>query len=249
MLLYQISNLIFDSSCFFYFNIFSSKAQVGRTDSYRKTDARRLTKRRRIGIMIQTADERQRIQMNGRCFQVWQISAGWFRGCITDSQTKILFDNSWMTNFPEDLMLAILSALGGLPDERDKTVFYAELEPARAKWALSADNETISVHVTNYEDDSPTAAVIGNQTAVFDKNLFLRDFTAEMNDVLQRFGLLGYRSEWGAEFPMSLYLKIKDLAAGQQTISCDDEVPAADNMGEEAVCSDFAAERRMLDLI
>lgn len=146
-------------------------------------------------------------------------------------------------------MLAILSALGGLPDERDKTVFYAELEPARAKWALSADNETISVHVTNYEDDSPTAAVIGNQTAVFDKNLFLRDFTAEMNDVLQRFGLLGYRSEWGAEFPMSLYLKIKDLAAGQQTISCDDEVPAADNMGEEAVCSDFAAERRMLDLI
>ena len=45
------------------------------------------------------------------------------------------------------------------------------------------------------------------------------------------------------------YVKIKDLAAGQQSISCDDEVPAADNMGEEAVRSDFAAERRMLDSI
>ena len=75
--------------------------------------------------MIQAADERQGIKMNGRCFQVWQISAGWFRGCITDSQTKIFFDNSWMTNFPEDLMLAILCTLGELPDEKNRTVFYA----------------------------------------------------------------------------------------------------------------------------
>lgn len=199
--------------------------------------------------MIQSTDERQGIQMNGRCFQVWQISAGWFRGCITDSQTKIMFDNSWMTNFPEDLMLAILCALGELPDEKNRTVFYAELEPARAKWALSADAENLSVHVTVYENDSPTAAVLEDQTAVFDKNLFLRDFTAEMGHVLHRFGLFGYRSEWGSEFPVSLYLKIRDLAACQQTISCDDEVPAADNMGEEAVRSDFAAERRMLDTI
>ena len=199
--------------------------------------------------MIQAASEGQGIQMNGRCFQVWQISAGWFKGCIADSQTKILFDNSWMTNFPDDLMLAILCALGELPDETDKTVFYAELEPARAKWALSADDETLSVHVTVYEDDSPTAAVLEDQTAVFDKNLFLRDFTAEMDDVLQRFGLLGYRSEWDAEFPLSLYLKIRDLAAGQQTVSCDDEVPAADNMGVEAARSDFAAERRLLGTI
>ena len=199
--------------------------------------------------MIQSTDERQGIQMNGRCFQVRQISTGWFRGCITDSQTKIMFDNSWMTNFPEDLMLAILCALGELPDEKNRTVFYAELEPTRAKWALSADAENLSVHVTVYENGSQTAAVLVDQTAVFDKNLFLRDFTAEMDDVLQRFGLLGYRSEWGSEFPVSLYLKIRDLAACQQTISCDDEVPAADNMGEEAVRSDFAAERRMLDTI
>ena len=146
-------------------------------------------------------------------------------------------------------MLAILCTLGELPDERNRMAFYAELEPSRAECELSADAENLSVHETVYENGSQTAAVLEDQTAVFDKNLFLRDFTAEMDDVLQRFGLLGYRSEWGSEFPVSLYLKIRDLAACQQTISCDDEVPAADNMGEEAVRSDFAAERRMLDSI
>ena len=59
--------------------------------------------------------------------------------------------------------------------------------------------------------------------------------------LLRRFGLLGYRLEWESEFPLSLYLKIRDIASGQCKLSVS-ALPEEENCGMVAQCSDFAAE-------
>ena len=77
--------------------------------------------------------------------------------------------------------------------------------------------------------------------AVLNKDAFLRDFVSETDALLRRFGLLGYRLEWESEFPLSLYLKIRDIASGQCKLSVS-ALPEEENCGMEAQCSDFAAE-------
>lgn len=186
--------------------------------------------------------------MKARCFRIDRLSAGWITGAVTDGTAEILFDNSWMTDFPNDLMLALLTVLGDYPADAHRETFRAELEPAVAEWTLSAEGDDLCFHVTTYEDGS-MVKVLSQETVTLNKAVFLRDFTLEMDALLNRFGLLGYRMEWDSEFPLSLYLRIKDIAAGQNTAGAAGAVSPEDNWGTEACASDFRAERAILDSI
>ena len=46
-----------------------------------------------------------------------------------------------------------------------------------------------------------------------------------MDAVLHRFGLLGCRKEWDSDFPLSLFLKIKDIAAANNALSRSVVIP------------------------
>ena len=70
-----------------------------------------------------------------------------------------------------------------------------------------------------------------------------------MDAVLHRFGLLDCRMEWDSEFPLSLFLKIKDIAAGNNALSRSVVIPPEQNFGAEAAGSDFAAECVLIQTI
>ena len=53
---------------------------------------------------------------------------------------------------------------------------------------------------------------------------------------------LGYRMEWESEFPLSLFLKIKDIASGKNDLRLSVINPGADNKGIEITGSDFSVE-------
>ena len=67
-----------------------------------------------------------------------------------------------------------------------------------------------------------------------------------MDSVLQRYGLFGYRMEWESEFPLSLFLKIKDIASGKNALSLSVIIPEEENLLGEVKGSDFSAERDIL---
>jgi hypothetical protein len=63
-----------------------------------------------------------------------------------------------------------------------------------------------------------------------------------MESVLQRYGLFGYRMEWESEFPLSLFLKIKDIASGRNNLRLSVVIPEEENAGIEVKGSDFSVE-------
>ena len=176
--------------------------------------------------------------MNDSCIHIDRISAGWIDGTIHDEHTVVIFSNSYLENFLDDFMLAILTVLGEYPADEHKNTFRAEMEPIIAKWMFSVVKDEIHIHVIEYEDDD----ILSDNTIVLKTSVFLHDFVKEMASVLQRYGFWGYRTEWDSEFPLSLFLKIKDIASGANNLSLSVIIPQAENNGIEAKGSDFSLE-------
>ncbi len=180
--------------------------------------------------------------MKDRCIQITRISVGWIEGIIQDEHTKIYFNNSYMDNFLDDFMLAVLTVLNEYPADYHKETFRATIEPATAKWNFSLAVQDIHIReiVYGYYNDPET--ILGDTTVILNKDVFLQDFIAEMESVLQRYGLFGYRMEWESEFPLSLFLKIKDIASGKNDLRLSVVIPEEENAGIEVKGSDFSVE-------
>lgn len=180
--------------------------------------------------------------MKDRCIQITRISVGWIDGIIQDKHTKIYFSNSYMDNFLDDFMLAFLTVLNEYPADEHKETFRATIEPASAKWNFSLVGQDIHIHEIVYESYNDPETILSDKTVILNKDVFLQDFIAEMESVLQRYGLFGYRMEWESEFPLSLFLKIKDIASGKNDLRLSVINPGADNKGIEITGSDFSVE-------
>lgn len=183
--------------------------------------------------------------MENHCIHISRLSVGWIDGIIQDGKTKIFFSNSYLQNFPDDLMLAVLTVLGEYPADYHKETFRAEMEPTSAKWNFSLVGQDIHIHVIEY-DGYESENILSDKTVILNKDKFLQDFIEEMDSVLQRYGLFGYRMEWESEFPLSLFLKIKDIASGKNALSLSVIIPGEENNGIEVRRSDFSLERDIL---
>jgi len=156
---------------------------------------------------------------NSHLIKINDISAGWIMGEITDGIETLYFRNSYISNFPDDFMLALLTAIGKYPDDERKNKFRAECEPVNCEWELSVSGEeNLNIVVTSYENIH-TDKIIGKKELKLDKNAFLRDFVAEMQEVLSEMGLYGYRLEWGHEFPLSLFVRLRNSLEDGEKIS------------------------------
>lgn len=183
--------------------------------------------------------------MKDSCIHIDRISSGWIDGTIHDEQTKIVFSNSYLQNFLDDFMLAILTVFDEYPADEHKETFRAEMEPISAKWNFSAIGQDIYIQVIEY-DCYESSNILSDKTVVLNKAAFLYDFISEMDSVLQRFGLFGYRMEWESEFPLSLFLKIKDIVSGKNALCLSVVIPKEENAGIEANGSDFSVECNIL---
>lgn len=178
-----------------------------------------------------------------KLFEIQSISAGWMMGCLRDGEKEHYFDYSYLTNFPEDLMKVLLYFSGNILDEK-KDSFRAEWEPAVDVWKVSLDNSVMSFNIKNYEDgnaDQYDEEII----LQCEYTAFLKDFVSEMDAVIKRFGILGYRYSWGYEFPMSLFLKLKDICSGNNALNIE-VIPKEENMGCEAGRTDIGLEMEII---
>ena len=182
--------------------------------------------------------------MHDRCFSIGLISDGSISGYMRDEENEIFFDNSCQEDFLDDLLLAVLSAVGDIPAEERKSIFWADLAPMQARWTVFGSNSRIRITVTNFDSSRNVAQAA--VTLTLDKDRLLRDLAEELGEVLARFGMYGYRSEWRHEFPLSLYLHIKDLAEGTDITALNKRISEQENMGIAADGSDFGKEKSAL---
>ena len=179
-----------------------------------------------------------------KSFSIEEVNAGWIRGNLSGEGGKIFFDASYITNFLDDFMLALLTALGKWPADERKNIFRVEEEPAVLVWDISLKNDSFLFHVTTYKS-ADDRNVLSDGSVRVKREKFLKDFIGEMSGILKRFGLFGFRSEWVLhEFPLSLYLMLKD-AAGNNSLTVAKR-DGSDNCGREYESTDFEAELRLL---
>lgn len=179
-------------------------------------------------------------------FRIHSISAGWILGQISDGNKTHYFDYSYITNFPDDFMLALLTVGGHWPIDERKHRFRTEREPSIEYWTVSKVQDKLHIHIKTYKDRH-TEVACKEVLLVCGYHKFLEDFIAEMERVLSVFGLLGYRVNWTYEFPISLFLKLKDSSKDINALSYG-TLSAEDNVGSEVQVTDFARERELLKL-
>lgn len=177
-------------------------------------------------------------------FKIMSISAGWLMGEISDGQHTHFFDYSYLTDFMDDFMLALLTVHGDWPEDEGKNRFKAELEPAIDRWTVSKEQDELHINIKTY-GDVLSKSVDEEINLTCDYYDFLNDFIKEMDRVLSCYGLIGYRENWTYEFPLSLYLKLKNICKSKnhmeyKTLSADD------NCGTEVLVSNYSREIELL---
>lgn len=180
-------------------------------------------------------------------FKIYSISAGWIAGYIKDDKNKYSFDYSYLTNFTEDLMKALLYVFTDILELKNANNFRAVWEPAEDAWNISLEKNKLYINIKNYEDDI-TAEYDEDITLEFNSFDFLEDFVNEMNEVIKNYGLLGYRKSWGYEFPTSLLLKLQDICSNHNTLNID-IIAENENFGCETEKTSFHSEIESLNNI
>ena len=141
-------------------------------------------------------------------------------------------------------MLALLTVCGHWPTDERKHRFRTELEPGIEYWTVSKEQDELHIHIKTYVDGY-TEAAREEVLLVCEYHRFLADFISEMERVLSEFGIVGYRENWTYEFPISLFLKLKDSSKDINTLSYG-TLSAEDNVGLEVQVTDFTSERELL---
>lgn len=180
-------------------------------------------------------------------FKIYSISAGWIEGCLKDSKKKYYFDYSYLTNFTEDLMKALLCVFTDISEQENTNNFRAVWEPAEDAWKISLEKNKLYINIKNYEDDI-TAEYDEDITLEFNALDFLQDFINEMNKIIKKYGLLGYRKSWGYEFPTSLLLKLQDICSNNNILQID-VLTEEENFGRETEKTNLSSEIELLNNI
>lgn len=106
-------------------------------------------------------------------------------------------------------MLSFQTVGGHWSTDERKYRFRTEREPSIEYWTVSKVQDKLHIHIQTYKDRYKEVAC-KEVLLVCEYHKFLEDFIAEMERVLSVFGFWGYRVNWTYEFPISLFLKLKD---------------------------------------
>ena len=107
--------------------------------------------------------------------------------------------------------------------------------------------DKLHIHIMSYKNREAEVAC-KEVLLVCEYHRFLAAFISEVERVLLVFGLVGYRENWTYEFPISLFLKLKDSFNDTNTLSYG-TLSAEDNIGSEVQVTDFTSERELIKLI
>lgn len=177
-------------------------------------------------------------------FKIMSISAGWIMGEIGDGEQKHFFDYSYITNFLNDFMETLLCIHGEWEPYAYKDKFRTELEPAIEDWHICREQDKMIINIKNYESEY-SDKVEREIYLTFDFYEFMAEFVQEMDRILERYGLVGYRENWSFEFPVGLYLMLKNICKGQNRLAIS-KLIAEQHFGTDATVSDLDKELKLL---
>lgn len=180
-------------------------------------------------------------------FHILRIASGSIMGEMKNSSQTHFFDYSYMTNFLEDFMKALLYVHGDWAQDEYVNQFKTVWEPSTEKWNMTFSKDKLFVNIKEYED-MDTREYRGEKTLEFNYYEFLEAFIIEMKEMLDKYGLLGYRDSWGEEFPISLYLKLVDISRKTNKIELK-TISQKNNMGFEASKTDIGMEVTVINEI
>ena len=178
-------------------------------------------------------------------FQVMGLYAGWIDGTLECGGDSHFFSYSYLTNFFDDLMKALLYVDGHWPQDERVDAFRAECEPAVQDWMLQKEGDSLTIRIVTY-DSEYSKEIKKTQTFFVSYQEFLGAFIQGMREMLQKYGLYGYRREWqSAEFPMGLFVKLVAVYRGEDA-GILHVVTAEENFGTEVQASDLEQELELL---
>lgn len=166
-------------------------------------------------------------------------------GEMKNGSHKHFFDYSYLTNFIEDITKALIYVHDDWRWDEPVNSFKTISEPATAIWKMTLRQEILCINIKKYADLESTDYKEEVQLE-FGYYEFLEAYITSMKTVLHKYGLLGYRKEWGYDFPMSLLVKVMDISKKSDRIWLK-EISAADNFGTEACSTDIQIERAYID--
>lgn len=137
-------------------------------------------------------------------------------------------------------MIALLSVHGDWEFFNSRSWFRAECEPAVDIWTLSLEQNTLIISIKSYGDND-SHEVIDKINLKMNFDDFVNVFVNEMDRILVCYGLIGYRENWGYEFPLSLYLMIKNSNIVKKELEFG-MLKEDEHYGTEAMTSDFDKE-------
>lgn len=149
--------------------------------------------------------------------EFFSIDAGWISGQINVADVEYYFHYSYITNFLDDLLKSLLYIDNQLEDELYLEHFIAHWEPAIDDWYFVKDNQKLSMTIKSYEDES-RKNIIENIVIECDYYEFVDCLIQGLTLFIKKIGLYAYHIEWGEEFPLSYYLKLKDICQKEQRI-------------------------------
>lgn len=142
--------------------------------------------------------------------EFFSVNAGWLCGQINIANKEYYFHYSYITNFLDDLLKSLLYIDNQLEDELYLERFTVYWEPAIDDWYLVKDNQKLNITITSYEDESRKNKIEQIEFEC-DYYEFVDALIQGLTIFLKKIGLYAYHIEWGEEFPLSYYLKLKDV--------------------------------------
>lgn len=178
-------------------------------------------------------------------FQVMGLYAGWIDGTLECGGDCHFFSYSYLTNFLDDLMKALLYVDGHWPQDEPVSSFRAECEPAVEDWTMQKEGDSLTIRIVTYQDEHDKEAR-DPQTLCVSYREFVGAFIQGMREMLQKYGLYGYRREWQeAEFPVGLFAKLMAVYRGED-VGMLHVVTSEENFGTEVQASDLEKELGLL---
>ena len=176
-------------------------------------------------------------------FEFYTVIAGWIEGQIIVDEKNKYFHYSWITNFLDDLLKAVLY-IGGYLDNANLDKFTAHLEPAIDDWSLSKKGTQLMIAINRCENETRKELIesVRMQCDYYD---FVQSFFNALTKIIKKTGLYGYRVEWNEEFPLALYLKLYDVVNNTDFLDLK-ELTLEETCGRKGQATDINKEFALL---
>lgn len=137
---------------------------------------------------------------------------GWATGYLSvNDHDKVHFTCSYTSEGISALLFRLYQLAADIPlYEMDPNPMFWDEEPDGTCWSLKRTGENeLLIHVEHLHEDTGKREILINEKINFWE--FVSIVMKQADLLLQRLGFIGYVKSWGSEFPLTSYLRLKEI--------------------------------------